>query len=96
MTSMSDRCERSAKDLRVGLTRLPGFPLSSWRDDPADFRGSVWLLPANTRSRRAQRNLVFGIHVENADCRPADGGLSDQVNSAPPKMVVPIFPPGME
>ncbi len=29
-------------------------------------------LTGKIRSRRAQRNLVFGIHVENADCRPAD------------------------
>jgi len=60
--------------------------------DPNTFKS----VEQATRSRRAQRNLVFGIHIENADCRPANAGLSNQINSAPLKMVVPILPAGME
>jgi hypothetical protein len=84
--------------LRQGFS-LSGRVRLGFRDA---FGGMIQRLPdgrglsVNMRSRRAQRNLVFGIHVENADCRPANAGFSDQMNSAPLKMVVPILQPGME
>ncbi len=48
------------------------------------------LRTVDTRSRRAQRKLVLGIHVENADCRSANGGLSSDTKSAPFDMSVPM------
>src|SRR5206468_5372131 len=48
------------------------------------------------QSRRTQRDLVLGIHIEDSDRCSAGRSLSDQINSVPLKMIVPILPPRMK
>ena len=56
---------------------------------------------ARTKRRRAasggsQRELVFGIHIQNAYRSPANGRLANQVGSVPFEVVCPVVAPRME
>lgn len=48
------------------------------------------------RGLRTERELILGIHVENANRRPANRRLADNVNATPRKVIFPALPSRME
>ena len=48
------------------------------------------------RGLRTERELIFGIHIENAYRRSANSRLADNVNAAPRKMIFPSLPSRMK
>src|SRR5204862_3047900 len=39
---------------------------------------------------------IFRVHVEDANCRPSDGCLSDNINAPPRKVILPSLVPRMK
>jgi len=41
--------------------------------------------------RGSQCELIFRVHVEDANCRPSDGRLADNINAPPVKVIFPLL-----
>jgi hypothetical protein len=59
-------------------------------------RGAYLRNQASGHGLRTKRELILGIHVENADRRPAESRLCKNVNAAPLKVIFPTLSSRME